>query len=204
MSSATAYRFAFLVLLLMLLAMRVFFMVRVRRAGSRLIPGQEAIAREGGLIVIITRILAFLVLIAVLAMYVIGFSWINVFSFSLPGWLHWTGFVIGLSSVLFWTWTQITLDTRWSANLQLAKNHILITNGPFALIRHPLYTSLIAWSLSSVLLTSNWIFVFFLILSITGLSWRIPKEEQMLLDEFGDKYRKYMQLTGKFFPRISK
>lgn len=40
------------------------------------------------------------------------------------------------------------------------------------------------------------------VLSITGLLWRVPKEEQMMVEAFGDEYKAYMQRTGRFFPKI--
>jgi protein-S-isoprenylcysteine O-methyltransferase Ste14 len=69
-------------------------------------------------------------------------KWIDAFRFPLPDWLRWIGFVIGLISVIFWTWVQSVLDVQWSAQLQLVKDHHLITSGPYARIRHPLYAGL--------------------------------------------------------------
>ena len=123
------------------------------------------------------------------------------FSFPLPAWLRWAGFALGLLSVVFWTWTQVTLDTQWSAQLQLTKEHHLITTGPYARIRHPLYAAMFGWSIALALLTANWIFIGIAILSIAGTVRRVPKEEQMMLEAFGDEYQAYMQHTGRFFPR---
>ena len=38
-------------------------------------------------------------------------------------------------------------------------------------------------------------------LTIAGLVWRVPKEEQMMIEAFGDEYKAYMQRTGRFLPR---
>jgi len=46
--------------------------------------------------------------------------------------------------------------------------------------------------------------VAFGILSIAGLFSRVPREERMMLDEFGVEYAAYMQRTGRFFPRLSR
>lgn len=48
MESESVYHIAFLVLFLMLLAMRIYFMVKVRRSGGRIMPDEGAIKREGG------------------------------------------------------------------------------------------------------------------------------------------------------------
>jgi protein-S-isoprenylcysteine O-methyltransferase Ste14 len=201
MAIETQFRLAFLFLLVALFAMRFFFMFKVRKTGGRLTPDKEAVKREGKLSVII-RAIGFFALIAFLVMYLLGAKWIQACAFPLPPWLRWTGFALGLVTVAFWTWTQVTLDTQWSAQLQLKQEHKLITSGPYAFIRHPLYAGMLGWALSLALLTANWIFVGICVLSFAGLLWRVPKEEQMMIDAFGDEYRDYMKRTGRYFPKL--
>lgn len=201
MTTEPVFRWAFLALLAALLAMRVYFMIRVRISGERLLPDKGAVAREGGRGVFMVRVVGFIALLAFLVMYFLGAAWIGAFSFPLPGWLRWAGFALGLVSVLFWTWTQVTLDTQWSAQLQLTKGHHLVTRGPYARIRHPLYTAMLGWCAALSLLTANWIFVAVFLLLIGGLVWRVPREEAMMIEAFGDDYRAYIQRTGRFFPK---
>jgi protein-S-isoprenylcysteine O-methyltransferase Ste14 len=202
MTSELAYRLAFFVLLLALLAMRVYFAVKARRAGGRITPDQQAVQREGGWIVFIIRLVLFFGLIAFLVMYFLGAAWMEAFSIPLPGWLRWFGFILGLFSVAFWTWTQIQLDTQWSAQLQLKEDHHLVTTGPYAYIRHPLYLAMMGWAVSVSLLTANWIFVAVSALTVFGIVSRVPKEEQMMIEAFGDEYKAYMQRSGRFFPKF--
>lgn len=155
MNTDLVYRIAFLILFVMLLAMRVYFMVKVRRSGEQLMPDERAVQREGGHSVVILRGVLFFGLLALLGMYLLGFAWMEALSFPLPDWLRWAGFVLGAISVAFWTWTQNTLDTQWSAQLQLTKDHHLVTSGPYAYIRHPLYMAMFGWSLGVSLLTAN-------------------------------------------------
>jgi protein-S-isoprenylcysteine O-methyltransferase Ste14 len=202
MTQQTIFRIAFVILLAGILAMRGYFMWKVRRAGERLMPDRGAVEREGGRAVLALRVAVFLVFIAFLVMYIIGMAWIDVLSFPLPAWLRWTGFGLGVLSLLFWTWTQVALDTRWSAQLQLRKEHQLVTSGPYARIRHPLYAAMFAWAIALALLTASWIFVAIAVLSIAGTMVRVPKEEKMMLEAFGDEYKAYMQRTGRYFPRL--
>jgi protein-S-isoprenylcysteine O-methyltransferase Ste14 len=202
MNSETIYRLAFMVLLMALLAMRVFFMIRVRRSGGRLLPDERAAEREGGRGVLIVRTVLFFALIALLVMYLAGAAWLEAFSFPLPAWLRWAGFALGLLSVAFWTWAQIHLDTQWSAQLQLKEGHHLVTSGPYTYIRHPLYLGMFGWCLALPLLTANWIFVVICGLSMAAIVWRIPKEEQMMIEAFGDEYKVYMEHTGRLYPKF--
>lgn len=204
MTTETVYRIAFVILLLALLAMRVYFMIKVRRSGGRLTPDQQAVEREGGRGVLFLRAAFFFLLIAFLGMYIAGMAWIDYFRFPLPGWLRWLGFALGLLSVAFWIWTQIELGIQWSAQLQLTQGHHLVTSGPYAFIRHPLYTAMIGWAVAIVLLTANWIFFAIAVLSIIGTVRRVPQEEQMMVEAFGDEYRNYIQRTGRYFPILRK
>jgi protein-S-isoprenylcysteine O-methyltransferase Ste14 len=202
MITETVFRFAFFVLFIMLLAMRIYFMLKVRRSGERIMPDEKAIEREGGRGYYILRVSIFFMLIVFLVMYFAGASWIDGFSFYLPDWMRWAGFAIGIVTVLFWTWVQVTLDTQWSPQLQLTKDHRLITTGPYARIRHPLYAGMCGWFISLSLLTANWIFLGARSLAFAGLLWRIPREEQMMIETFGDEYKAYMQRTGRFLPKL--
>jgi len=202
MTTETSFRIAFFVLFIMLLAMRFYFMIKVRRSGGRIMPDEGAIKREGGRGVLLIRAIAFFALMAFLVMYFLGAKWIDAFLFTLPAWLRWAGFGLGLFSVAFWTWTQIHLDTHWSAQLQLRKEHHLVTSGPYARIRHPLYSAMFGWAAALGLLTANWIFIALAALSIAGTVVRVPKEEQMLLEAFGEEYKAYMKRTGRFFPKL--
>ena len=200
MSTETIFRLAFWVLLAGVLVMRIAFALRVRRAGERVMPDRQAVEREGkGMFAF--RVLMGCLLLAWLVVYAINPPWLEALSVPLPDWLRWAGFALGLASLGLWTWTQVALGKEWSPQLQLRKEHHLVTTGPYARIRHPLYTAMIGYGTSLALVTANWFFVVFAITAIAGLFARIPKEEQMMIKEFGEEYKAYMQRTRRFFPK---
>lgn len=200
MTTESAFRIAFWVLFGGMLVMRVYFSFRVQRAGERVMPDREAIKREGrGMFVI--RVLMFFLLLAWLVLYAINPPWMEVLSVPFPGWLRWVGFAWGLASLGFLAWTQAALGKEWSPQLQLREEHHLVTTGPYARIRHPLYTAGVGWMASLALLTANWIFAVLAVVATAGLAARVPKEEQMMIEEFGEEYKAYMQKTGRFFPK---
>jgi protein-S-isoprenylcysteine O-methyltransferase Ste14 len=163
-------------------------------------PDQEAIEREGrGMFAL--RVLMFLVLLAWLVVYTINPPWMGVLSVPFPDWLRWVGFALGLASLGFWTWTQLALGKEWSPQIQLREEHRLVTTGPYTRIRHPLYTAMIGYGASLALVTANWVFILFAVAMTAWLPVRVPKEEQMMLEEFGEKYEAYMQRTGRFLPK---
>ena len=82
--------------------------------------------------------------------------------------------------------------------------HHLVTTGPYAWIRHPIYLAMILFLTGLTLVGANWALVVFLIISITDLALRIPNEEQMMIEAFGAEYEGYRQQTGSIFPRWGK
>lgn len=82
------------------------------------------------------------------------------------------------------------------------QNHQLVQNGPFAIVRHPLYISyiLILVGLSFILLT-YWLLIPSLAV-VAGIYPTAKTEEEMLIRQFGDEYRQYQRRVGMFFPRL--
>ena len=201
MDTSSTFRIAFFILLGAMLIVRIYFNLRLKRAGERFMPDEQAIRHEGvGLFA--SRVILFFTLIAILVLYAIQHPWMQSLDFYLPDWLRWLGFMIGLLSIALMIWVQLELGRQFSPQLQLRQEHQLITIGPYSRVRHPLYTALDAFGLSLALVSANCFFVLFFILSLLGLYLRVPKEEHMLLDQFGDQYRTYMQHTGRYFPKV--
>jgi protein-S-isoprenylcysteine O-methyltransferase Ste14 len=201
MDSRTIFRVAFFFLLGLMLVVRIIFNLRLRRYGERFMPDREALRHEGvGLFVM--RVVLFFVLVAILVLYAIDHSWMKALDFYLPAWMRWLGFAIGLLSIALTVWIELELGRQFSPQLQIRSEHQLITHGPYAHIRHPLYTALFGFGLSLALLTANWFFVAFFLVFLVGLLARVPKEERMLLDQFGEEYEAYLSRTGRFFPKV--
>ncbi len=200
MTTETVFRILFLVLLGGVMVMRIYFMSRVRHAGERVMPDREAVHREGR-IVFAARVVMFFLLIAFLVLYILNVSWMGVLSVPFPDWLRWLGFFLGIASLAFWTWAQVALGKEWSPQLQLREEHHLVTSGPYSKMRHPIYTAMFGYGISLALLTANWVFTGLAVLVIVGLIARVPREEQMMIEEFGEGYKAYMQRTGRFFPK---
>ncbi len=201
MSGETTFRIAFFIVLGAMLVVRMAFSLRVRQQGERTMPDRQAIQTEGVMLVAVRAVLFFL-LIAILVLYAINHPWMKALNFASPGWLRWVGFVIGGLGIALLTWAETELGRQFSPQLQLRQAHKLITTGPYTRIRHPLYTGIYAFGLSLALVSANWFFVAFFIFSLFGLGMRVPKEEKMMVEQFGKEYQEYMQRTGRYLPKI--
>ncbi len=128
--------------------------------------------------------------------------WLNATNYTLPTASAWLG-TLTLTGGLWLFWRSHTdLGKSWSVTLELNSNHQLVTQGVYRLVRHPMYASFFAMAVAQGLLLNNWLAGWSALLAVTALYVvRVPTEEQMMLDHFGDDYRNYMRQTGGIFPR---
>ena len=122
--------------------------------------------------------------------------------YQLPSWMGWAGvMVLVVAFWLFWR-SHADLGRNWSYTLELRKGHQLITSGVYKYIRHPMYAAIWMWGVAQVLLLHNWIAGWSHLLSFSLLYFlRVPREEQMMLNQFGEEYQSYMNRTGGIIPR---
>ena len=122
----------------------------------------------------------------------------------LPTWSRWIG--VGLSAVAapLLLWTHQALGKNWSVPLEIREQHTLVTSGPYRWVRHPMYTTFFLQGLASLLVSANWVIGgSFLFQGIVAPS-RVGEEEALMIEEFGDQYRAYMERTGRFLPPMKR
>jgi len=121
----------------------------------------------------------------------------------LPVLFPWFGTAIMAASLwLFWR-SHSDLGLNWSVSLELDEDHHLVTNGVYRTIRHPMYSSIWLWGIAQGLLLQNWLAGWATFLAFTAMYFlRMPREEKLMCESFGEEYREYMKRTGRVFPRI--
>ncbi len=68
-----------------------------------------------------------------------------------------------------------------------------------------MYAAFLMWGFAQPLLLHNWIAGWSHLVSFTPLYLlRVPQEERMMLDHFGEEYKSYMNKTGRVIPRLLK
>lgn len=134
-------------------------------------------------------------------------QWMEWSSIPLPVWARWAGLVLGLFAVVINAWSHKTLSQKLGADfdpaLRLLKVPALVTEGPYAKTRHPIYLAFLLMQISVLFLTSNWLIGFCgLAIIASVIAIRVPEEEKILIEQFGDEYRNYIKHSGSLFPKL--
>jgi protein-S-isoprenylcysteine O-methyltransferase Ste14 len=115
----------------------------------------------------------------------------------------WLGVLFAVAALLLFQMTHRALGQNWSVTLQLRQDHKLITTGIYRKIRHPMYTAFWLWAIAQACLLPNWIAGLAGLVGFGSLFLgRVRREEQMMLETFGDDYRHYMSRTYLIIPLI--
>ena len=96
-----------------------------------------------------------------------------------------------------------TLGKQWTYQARVLKNHYLITQGPYSIVRNPIYLGMFGMILGTGLVFSHWwlaliAVVFFLV----GNQIRIRAEEKLLREAFGKKFDDYAARVPAFIPFV--
>ena len=164
--------------------------------------GEKLNRRQEGLFILITLRLAGVAGMAGLIAYLINPACMAWAAVPLPVWLRWTGVGLALIAGLLLVWMFRTLGRNLTDTVVTRKQHTLVTTGPYRWVRHPFYSSAALVISGNSLATANWFFFVAGCLMFLLLVIRTRKEEQNLIARFGDDYRKYMERTGRFLPRL--
>ena len=151
------------------------------------------------------KLLLFLMVPAILVLPVLYlFTPVLAFAdYSLPLPVSALGAVMMIASLwLFWR-SHVDLGDNWSVSLELSEGHQLISNGVYRSIRHPMYASIWLWAFAQGMLLQNWL-AGWPVLPAFALMYflRTPREEKLMIEQFGDQYREYMRKTGRLIPRF--
>ena len=129
--------------------------------------------------------------------------WLDFADYHIPAWAGWVGAAIFVAALWSLWRSHVELGRNFSPELEIMEQHSLVTEGVYKHIRHPMYAAHLLWGFAQALLLQNWIaglsmLVFFLPLYLV----RVPREELMMLEHFGEEYRSYMSRTERIIPRL--
>jgi protein-S-isoprenylcysteine O-methyltransferase Ste14 len=112
------------------------------------------------------------------------------------------GVGLTFAGVAFAFWARYILGSNWSSQVVIRENHELIQNGPYRLIRHPIYTGIITAGVGTAIVVGELGAFLGVLLVIIGFTYKGIQEELRLRETFGEAWIAHQQRTGRFLPRM--
>jgi len=120
----------------------------------------------------------------------------------LTTWLFVVAAALTAAGLLFAVWARRYLGANWSATVTIKEGHELIVGGPYALVRHPIYTGLLLALVGSTMAIGEWRGVLAVALASAALWRKLRLEERWMRQQFGDVYGAYCRRVATLIPFV--
>jgi protein-S-isoprenylcysteine O-methyltransferase Ste14 len=112
------------------------------------------------------------------------------------------GLLLTVSGLLVVLWARVILGSNWSGSVTLKEDHELVEKGPYAYVRHPIYSGSLLMFLGTAIIIGNLGgFIGFPVFFIS--CWiKMKQEEILMIEHFGEEYPEYMTRTKALIPYL--
>lgn len=117
-------------------------------------------------------------------------------------WIQSVGIVLTFAGAALLCWARFALGKFFSADVTLKQGHQLIQSGPYALVRHPIYTGINLAVAGTALEIGEWRGVLAFALVVIMHIIKARQEEALMAAQFGDEYSLYRRHSGFLIPRF--
>lgn len=120
---------------------------------------------------------------------------------SLPGWRAALSVLFMLlAGLLSWTAPR-ALGRHWRIDAGLSDDHELVTSGPYHVVRHPIYTSMLCVLLGTgFMITPLPLLALSVLVFMAGTEIRVRIEDRLLVSRFGVCFRDYQRSVPAYIP----
>jgi protein-S-isoprenylcysteine O-methyltransferase Ste14 len=116
------------------------------------------------------------------------------------GWIRWLGLVLLVASTVFIIRARFSLGLMWSSDVIAREDHQLRTDGPYGMVRHPIYTGLLGMLLGSALLDGPGRWTIGLVLGGVIVLLKVRAEERLMGKVFPGEYERYRRRVPALVP----
>ncbi len=120
--------------------------------------------------------------------------------------VSWVGYGIGVAltalGIAFAIWARAILAGNWSGTVTVKEDHALVRRGPYALVRHPIYTGMLTAFAGTTLCVGQWRALVALGLIFVALWRKLRLEERWMTETFGEAYAEYRKTTPALVPFV--
>ncbi len=117
-------------------------------------------------------------------------------------WIVWSGIALTSLGVALAIWARYSIGQYWSARVTLKEGHRVIRSGPYAWVRHPIYTGMLLAAMGTAVVIGEWRGVLAVTVMWAAHYRKALREEALLTRELGEEYVSYRRSTGFLFPRL--
>ena len=114
----------------------------------------------------------------------------------------WIGVVLTASGLLFSIWARHHLGANWSQAVTIKQDHQLVTSGPYAYVRHPIYTGLLLALFGTAVAIGKWRGLVAVVLVFAVLFYKLRFEEKLMRAQFVESYETYSRRVSALIPYI--
>jgi protein-S-isoprenylcysteine O-methyltransferase Ste14 len=112
------------------------------------------------------------------------------------------GFAITLVGLAVATWARIHLGSNWSDKVVVQADHQLIRTGPYAHMRHPIYSGVLLGVVGTALVVGEWRGAVAFLLLLANYTVKARKEDWILADHFGEGFTLHARDAGFLLPKF--
>jgi protein-S-isoprenylcysteine O-methyltransferase Ste14 len=116
--------------------------------------------------------------------------------------IGWAGLGLTAAGCAFAVWARAWLGSNWSATVTRKRDHELIRGGPYAIVRHPIYSGFLMGIVGTALALGEVRGVMALALAFVGWFTKARTEERFLVEEFGGDYISYRREVKQLIPFV--
>ena len=115
---------------------------------------------------------------------------------------HALGVILVATGLGFAAWARVHLGRNWSGVVTLKGGHELITSGPYALMRHPIYTGLLTMFVATVIVLGHVAGIIGMPFVFASFWIKLRYEEKLMLKQFPEHYAAYQKRVKRIIPFI--
>lgn len=111
------------------------------------------------------------------------------------------GLLLTIAGLALAMWARRHLAENWSSRVRIRVGHELIRTGPYAHLRHPIYSGVLLGVIGSALVVDRWRALISVALVLISYSIKGRREDAILARAFGDSWVEHRRRAGFLLPR---
>lgn len=113
---------------------------------------------------------------------------------------YWIGVILTFLGLAFAIWARRHIGSNWSGTVTVKENHLLIRTGPYAWVRHPIYTGLLTAILGTAVAVGQLRGVWAIAICTIAFLIKMRTEERWMREVFGEQYERYSREVPALIP----